>query len=486
VGTPAYLPPEALGGTYDRRSEIYSLGVSWHEILKGRKLPPYFLEVLERMTAKDPNERPASALSLIKYLNRHVPRPFPISPEEDEAAVFDKPPWVERDEEKAFWNAVEDADRRGGSSLIVVTGPTGAGRTRFLEELRWKFLLRGKSLTCFPDLHEAPASRLAEIQLSLRRLSRGTAPSLSVLEYDQDLVAPELQALVDYAGTWPGTRTIALKDLTEAQTRRLIRNALLDRAPEKMEEDRIVRFCGGRPLLVLDYLRHRGESRFPPIFRKRPAPETERLSAPARRLLALIVAHPEPPETTWMENWGSPPTIWPTPASSSSPPASWKRRLRREPSSLTPSLTEDRLSERAGGGNALGMSRALDRGPDARVRQRRAVLKAALIAEHALEAGSSPTARRYGLSSVEHYSRSGQWARVTDLCVRLAAIAETPMDRAVVHAYEAPVFFRLGPLRRRTARLRSMVRQQPDDGTDRGDGETPPSDGTHIDRGRSK
>ncbi|HEX5038051.1 MAG TPA: serine/threonine-protein kinase, partial [bacterium] len=110
VGTPAYLPPEALGGFYDRRSEIYSLGVSWREVLKGQKLPPYFSEVLDRMTARDPNARPASALSLIKYLNRHFPQPVPISPEEDEAAVLDKPPWVERDEEKAFWEAVEEAD----------------------------------------------------------------------------------------------------------------------------------------------------------------------------------------------------------------------------------------------------------------------------------------------------------------------------------------------------------------------------------------
>ncbi|HEX5036378.1 MAG TPA: sigma-54-dependent Fis family transcriptional regulator, partial [bacterium] len=264
--------------------------------------------------------------------------------------------------------------------------------------------------------------------------------------------------------TWPGMRTIALKDLTEAQTRRLIRNALLDRAPEKKEEDRIVRACGGRPLLVLDYLRHRGES-VPSDFSQAARAKAERLSAPARRLLSFVAAHTEPPETMWMEKLEfTPDDLADARIELQSEgilaPAAGEGRLHlRHPSlkaAYRSALTAETLAE-AHRAWIAALTPEAESGAPSR--------NAALIAEHALGAGDSPTARRFGLSAVEHYSRTGQWARVADFCGRLAAIAETPMDRAIVHAYEAPVFYRLG---RYDDALRAYDRwyaNKPDDGT---------------------
>lgn len=95
VGTPYYLSPEqAMGKPVDQRCDIYSLGVLAYEMLTGNKpyyastaqallqqhvsapvpkLPPQFKHlqpVLDRMMAKDPAQRYASATELLDDLER--------------------------------------------------------------------------------------------------------------------------------------------------------------------------------------------------------------------------------------------------------------------------------------------------------------------------------------------------------------------------------------------------------------------------------
>jgi serine/threonine-protein kinase PpkA len=103
VGSPSYLSPEqAGGGPLDGRSDIYALGVVFFEMLTGRK--PYaegsaietilahlthpipilpealsaYQGLLERMLAKDPNDRIASAgefVGRVRELRTSAPRP---------------------------------------------------------------------------------------------------------------------------------------------------------------------------------------------------------------------------------------------------------------------------------------------------------------------------------------------------------------------------------------------------------------------------
>ena len=104
LGTPAYMPPEqAMGQTVDGRSDIYSLGVMFYQLITGTppytadspvallyqhqhapipdiaqvapETPPVIADMIRRMMAKAPAERYQSCAEVVQELNAYLSSP---------------------------------------------------------------------------------------------------------------------------------------------------------------------------------------------------------------------------------------------------------------------------------------------------------------------------------------------------------------------------------------------------------------------------
>ncbi len=176
VGTVAYMPPEqALGSEVTPRADLYSLGCMLYEMITGR--PPFVSdyptavisqhintppvapswladacpqdleEVVLRLLAKDPEERPASAEEVLAMLERVDPAGKSAS--HSDSNVLDRLAlgvFVGRESElerlrKAFDNAVS-----GHGGLVMLVGEPGIGKTRTTQELETYAKMRGATV----------------------------------------------------------------------------------------------------------------------------------------------------------------------------------------------------------------------------------------------------------------------------------------------------------------------------------------------------
>ena len=153
IGTPSYMSPEQIQGqAIDRRTDIFSAGVLFYQLLTGRKpfegagfplakkivqddptlpsavtqLPPAIDRVVAKALAKAPGKRFQSAREFAEALA--LVRDGKVIPEVNEA-------------EQEFWNEVKDSDDPADVELYIAQFPQGA----YLELARKKMAaLRGK------------------------------------------------------------------------------------------------------------------------------------------------------------------------------------------------------------------------------------------------------------------------------------------------------------------------------------------------------
>jgi tetratricopeptide (TPR) repeat protein len=176
VGTVAYMPPEqAMGGTVEARSDLYSLGAMLYEMVCGR--PPFVgddsvtiigqhlntppvapnwhnpecpqpLEALIlRLLEKDPTGRPASAQEVLKALESIDLTTARLEPVEGQVAPAENPMYrrtfVGRELEMKQLESAFDNSLSGVGSLTMVVGEPGIGKTALIEQLATYVTLRG-------------------------------------------------------------------------------------------------------------------------------------------------------------------------------------------------------------------------------------------------------------------------------------------------------------------------------------------------------
>jgi hypothetical protein len=161
VGTLAYIAPEQIRGAHvDARADLYSLGCMLHEAIAGE--PPFGRsggEVLARhleqpppplpedagerthalaclrdgLLAKDPHDRIGYADDAARELSRLLPDGLDAAPPTTPAYLY-RPHFVGRRETLATLSAHLDRAGSGRGTLLLLTGESGAGKTRLAQE----------------------------------------------------------------------------------------------------------------------------------------------------------------------------------------------------------------------------------------------------------------------------------------------------------------------------------------------------------------
>ncbi len=192
-GTPDYLAPEAWAGTCSFAQDIYALGATLFDLIRGEhtapatggtapwrmrdlgelaaRLPAPWLDVLRRMLAVETESRPADAARLLallyglgRRLHLGVPRSAALyatgrvvpSARELSARALSAP-FVGHEGLRA-----ELSRLLGVSGVVLVVGPAGSGRTRLIREA-----LRNMQLACV-EQGRAPPTLLSDLQTAER------------------------------------------------------------------------------------------------------------------------------------------------------------------------------------------------------------------------------------------------------------------------------------------------------------------------------
>lgn len=369
-GTLAYLAPEACWGEPEARSDLFSLGAVFYELLA--KTPPYprwppqgnsdslqprplrdsrpdlptfFADAIHWLLKLSPGDRPASALAMLQYLRRHG-----LQLQSTYQGEFALPERLAYQKPVPHFDLADTAlavdPPQATAELIALRGPGGCGRSRFLEELRWRFQLRGGNwisiaaneagdwlrlalsklgknppqggtsladsidllirsnsgavaLTC-EDFHLWPEVSKQELRLFIESWPAKPSSLWLLLDCNDDWPSEVLDQVLKAIESHPKGATHQLPPLDNNQSLSLLRSAPLENeAPEAWLES-AVKTCGGNPLLLIEALRigssegfRKGPEQFGSLPEKMLASCRQRwnsLSEGARHFLTLAFA----------------------------------------------------------------------------------------------------------------------------------------------------------------------------------------------------
>ncbi len=537
-GTLGYLSPEALMGEFDRGSDLFALGVLLFESLSGElpypdvlgtlrgqkpkaapiqsyrpELPDFFCNMVNRLLEPDPRRRFLSALDLLRFLKIHAD--WVNLPSASFGEILNKPPFISREDELRELQG-ELKKSRDHPVWIEIHGPTGVGRSRFLEESKWPFLLAGGtwhpftpleedawlqapggkktslleqieamlnalpasgSALIFQDLQEWPDEALREVLLFFSCLKNSSKNFAILLEINDDFERPAIREISHWMAANGPVRSIRLEELNEAMATRLLESAALEATRDPSAIVNCLEASGGRPLFLLQNLQLAlsGE-KLPHLDPK--ASMNERLLGAARaklagltqgsrELLALLVAPFGPTRVSDVQ------AMW-NPAN-----GSWDRALselneksilreRSEPGELRlkqsawrkyfcAAFPPDTMRE----AHRLWfhyLSERVGSGP-------RPIPESYQLAEHALQGGLSGDALQWGIAAGHVLDRERRVHEAVALLQKLLPYAKSAEERYPLHGSLAHFYTQLGRQDEALQAYDLWIQDRPDDET---------------------
>ncbi len=224
-GTRGFIAPEVLRGEVaDERADLFAVGVTLAALAKvARGVPREVERLVDRLTRDDPAQRPGSVGEVLDVLG--------IADRRDGAAIGSTGAMFGRVAELARFDEVLRGllDGDEGPRLVVVRGADGAGKSRFIRELKWSaephvvvvegFAPRSDAVrsmlsrACEDDA--LPASAVGALRARDRIVARGSPVVLLIDDADACADAAMLDAFL--RSTEPRDPTLVV--LTEREPR---------------------------------------------------------------------------------------------------------------------------------------------------------------------------------------------------------------------------------------------------------------------------
>lgn len=170
VGTLYYMAPEVLRGTQvGPAADLYAVGVLAYHLFSGKnpfedpdaasvfdrilnvvpdcsilEAPEAVRNVVQRLLAKDLSVRYEKATDVINHLSAAIEQPVPIETEATRESFLQAARFVGREQELGqLLDALQDAREASKGSAWLVAGESGVGKTRLMDEVRIRSLVRG-------------------------------------------------------------------------------------------------------------------------------------------------------------------------------------------------------------------------------------------------------------------------------------------------------------------------------------------------------
>ncbi len=145
AGTPGYMAPELFQGEQaSESSDLYSVGVMAQRMVAGAQAPgPRLVAILQRLMAADRCERYQRAEEVLRDLGELVGQPVQLETSATRESYLRAARFVGRERERALLEQALERALAGQGEAWLVSGESGVGKSRLVEEVRTLAMVRG-------------------------------------------------------------------------------------------------------------------------------------------------------------------------------------------------------------------------------------------------------------------------------------------------------------------------------------------------------